>query len=122
MVKNQVEYNESIWATRDAHREKRLEMKLKWQAIKLGYQLVPMKQNTAQRTKKLTHRKSSWKGPSDNTVVIFLEKQLHSAASFVFTYLGRRADSTSTITAFRLSGIGFRTSSSNGSREQAQWL
>jgi transposase len=47
MVKNQVEYDESIWATRDAHREKRLEMKLKRQAKLLGYQLVPMKQNAA---------------------------------------------------------------------------
>jgi len=47
MVKNQVEYDESIWATRDAHREKRLEMKLKRQAKLLGYQLVPMEQNAA---------------------------------------------------------------------------
>ena len=47
MVKNQVEYDESIWATRDAHRDKRLEMKLKRQAKLLGYQLVPMEQNAA---------------------------------------------------------------------------
>jgi transposase len=47
MVKNQIEYDESIWATRDAHREKRLEMKLKRQAKLLGYQLVPMQQNAA---------------------------------------------------------------------------
>jgi transposase len=47
MVKNQVEYDESIWATRDAHREKRLEIKLKRQAKLLGYQLVPMEQNAA---------------------------------------------------------------------------
>jgi transposase len=46
-VKNQVEYDESIWATRDAHREKRLEMKLKWQARKLGYQLVPIEHKAA---------------------------------------------------------------------------
>jgi transposase len=47
MVKNQVEYNESIWATRDAHREKRLETKLKRQAKQLGYQLVPMEHKAA---------------------------------------------------------------------------
>ncbi len=47
MVKNQVEYNESIWATRDAHREKRLEMKLKRQAKQLGYQLVPIEPKAA---------------------------------------------------------------------------
>jgi len=47
MVKNQIEYDESIWATRDAHREKRLEIKLKRQAKLLGYQLVPMQQNAA---------------------------------------------------------------------------
>ena len=47
MVKNQVEYDESIWATRDAHREKRLEMKLKRQAKLLGHQLIPMEQNAA---------------------------------------------------------------------------
>ena len=47
MVKNQVEYDESIWATRDAHREKRFEMKLKRQAKLLGYQLVPMEQPAA---------------------------------------------------------------------------
>jgi hypothetical protein len=42
MVKNQIEYDESIWATRDAHREKRFEIKLKRQAKQLGYQLVPI--------------------------------------------------------------------------------
>jgi transposase len=47
MVKNQVEYDESIWATRDAHREKRLEMKLKRQAKQLGYQLVPIEPKAA---------------------------------------------------------------------------
>jgi transposase len=47
MLKNQVEYNESIWATRDAHREKRLEMKLKRQAKQLGYQLVPIEHKAA---------------------------------------------------------------------------
>jgi len=47
IVKNQVEYDESIWATRDAHREKRLEMKLKRQAKQLGYELVPIEQKAA---------------------------------------------------------------------------
>ena len=47
MVKNQVEYDESIWATRDAHRENRFEMKLKRQAKQLGYQLVPIEHNAA---------------------------------------------------------------------------
>jgi transposase len=47
MVKNQVEYDESIWATRDAHREKRLEIKLKRQAKQLGYQLVPIEPKAA---------------------------------------------------------------------------
>ncbi len=47
MVKNQVEYNESIWASRDAHREKRLEIKLKRQAKQLGYQLVPIEHKAA---------------------------------------------------------------------------
>ena len=47
MVKNQVEYDESIWATRDAHREKRFEMKLKRRAKQLGYQLVPIEHKAA---------------------------------------------------------------------------
>jgi hypothetical protein len=47
MVKNQVEYDESIWATRDAHRERRFETKLKRQAKQLGYQLVPIEPRAA---------------------------------------------------------------------------
>jgi hypothetical protein len=47
LVKNQVEYDETIWATRDTQREKRLENKLKHQAKRLGYQLVPIQQNAA---------------------------------------------------------------------------
>ncbi len=47
MVKNQVEYDETIWATRDAHREKRLETKLKRQAKQLGYELVPIEPKAA---------------------------------------------------------------------------
>jgi hypothetical protein len=47
MVKNQVEYDETIWATKDAEREKRLEAKLKRQARRLGYELVPIEQKPA---------------------------------------------------------------------------
>ena len=46
MVKNQVEY-ETIWAARDAQREKRLEAKLKRQAKQLGYELVPIEPKAA---------------------------------------------------------------------------
>jgi hypothetical protein len=47
MVKKQVEYDETIWASRDAQREKRLENKIKRQAKQLGYQLVPLERNAA---------------------------------------------------------------------------
>lgn len=50
MVKRQVEYDESMWAQRDAQREKRLEKKLKRQAERMGYRLVPEDQ-----APKLTH-------------------------------------------------------------------
>lgn len=42
VVRNQVEYDETIWASRDTHRTKRLEAKLHRQAKQLGYQLVPI--------------------------------------------------------------------------------
>ena len=42
MVKNQVEYDDSIWAKHDAEREKRFETKLRRQAAQHGYQLVPI--------------------------------------------------------------------------------
>ena len=42
MVKNQVEYDSSIWAQRDALREKRLEARLHKQAAQRGYKLVPL--------------------------------------------------------------------------------
>ena len=42
MVKNQVEYDASLWEKRDAMREKRLEARLHKQAAKRGYKLVPM--------------------------------------------------------------------------------
>ena len=42
MVKNQVEYNASLWAKRDLMREKRLEARLHKQAAQRGYKLVPL--------------------------------------------------------------------------------
>lgn len=47
MVKHQVEYDETIWATRDAQRQKRSELHLKRQAERLGYRLVPVEDNPA---------------------------------------------------------------------------
>ena len=47
IVTKQVEYDESIWAARDAERHKRLEEKIRRQAKQLGYQLVPMEQKPA---------------------------------------------------------------------------
>jgi predicted lipoprotein len=47
MVKNQVEYDASIWAKRDAEREKRFEAKLKRQARDRGYKLVKIDENIA---------------------------------------------------------------------------
>src|SRR5947208_4451048 len=44
MVTKQVEYDESIWAARDARRQKRWEDKIKRQAQQLGYQLVPLEE------------------------------------------------------------------------------
>lgn len=47
MVKNQVEYDASLWAKRDAQREQRLEAKLKKQAAQRGYKLVPLNEQPA---------------------------------------------------------------------------
>jgi len=47
MVKKQVEYDGTIWAERDAAREKRFEVKLKRQAQQLGYKLVPIEEKPA---------------------------------------------------------------------------
>ena len=47
MVKNQVEYDETIWATRDLKRQQRIEARLKRQANQLGYQLVPLEEKPA---------------------------------------------------------------------------
>jgi hypothetical protein len=40
MVKNQVEYDATLWAQRNAEREKRFEEGLKCQAQRRGYKLV----------------------------------------------------------------------------------
>ena len=42
LVRRQLEYDETIWATRNAERQKRLEQNLKRQAGRLGYKLVPV--------------------------------------------------------------------------------
>lgn len=47
MVRNQVEYDETLWAAREAQRSRRLEAKLKRQAHRLGYELVPIEQTPA---------------------------------------------------------------------------
>ena len=47
MVKNQVEYDETLWDTRDAQRAKRFEAKLKRQAKQLGYELVTIEPKAA---------------------------------------------------------------------------
>ena len=43
MVKCQVEYDETIWAARDAHRQQREAARLRRRATRLGYELVPLK-------------------------------------------------------------------------------
>lgn len=42
MVKNQIEYDASLWAKRDVMREKRIEARLHKQAAQRGYKLVPL--------------------------------------------------------------------------------
>ena len=46
MVRKQVEYDDSLWAERDAMREKRLQAKLVKQAAQRGYKLVPLEETT----------------------------------------------------------------------------
>jgi transposase len=41
MVRRQVEYDDTLWAARDADRDRRLQAKLRRQAKRLGYELVP---------------------------------------------------------------------------------
>jgi transposase len=47
LVKKQVEYDATIWAERDAAREKRFEAKLRRQAQQRGYKLVPIEEKPA---------------------------------------------------------------------------
>jgi len=47
MVKNQVEYDATLWAQRDTERDKRIEAKLKRQAHERGYKLVPIEEKPA---------------------------------------------------------------------------
>jgi len=47
MVNNQVEYDETVWAARDAEREKRNQARLKRQARQRGYELVPIEHRPA---------------------------------------------------------------------------
>jgi len=47
MVRQQAEYDETLWAARDAERDRRLQAKLKRQAHRLGYELVPIEQTPA---------------------------------------------------------------------------
>ena len=42
MVSKQVEYDASLWAQRDALREKRIEARFQKQAAQRGYKLVPL--------------------------------------------------------------------------------
>ena len=47
MIRKQVEYDDTLWAARDAERDRRLEAKLKRQAHRLGYELVPIEHSPA---------------------------------------------------------------------------
>lgn len=47
LVKNQVEYDETLWAAQDALRETRLKARLQRQAKRLGYTLTPIDNNSA---------------------------------------------------------------------------
>jgi hypothetical protein len=42
LVTRQIEYDESIWAVHDEENRKRMENKLKRQASRLGFQLLPV--------------------------------------------------------------------------------
>ena len=47
MITKQVEYDATLWATREAERDRRLEATLKRQATRLGYDLVPIVERPA---------------------------------------------------------------------------
>jgi transposase len=51
MVKKQVEYDASLWAQRDAMRQKRIEARLHKQAAQRGYKLVPLEGKPARVTR-----------------------------------------------------------------------
>jgi len=46
-VKNQVEYDETLWTRRDVLRQTRLAARLKRQAQQLGYKLIPIESTSA---------------------------------------------------------------------------
>jgi hypothetical protein len=47
LVKNQVEYDETVWTRLDVLRQARLAARLKRQAQQLGYKLIPIESNAA---------------------------------------------------------------------------
>jgi transposase len=47
MVRKQAEYDGTLWAAREAERDRRLQAKLKRQARRLGYELVPINHEPA---------------------------------------------------------------------------
>jgi transposase len=47
MVHKQAEYDDTLWAAREVERDRRLQAKLKRQAHRLGYELVPIEQTPA---------------------------------------------------------------------------
>ena len=47
MVKNQCEYDETMFASQETERHERMDHRLKKQARTLGYQLVPLPENPA---------------------------------------------------------------------------
>jgi hypothetical protein len=47
MVKNQVEYDQTIWEKRNEQRRERHTASLKRQAQRLGYKLIPMEEKSA---------------------------------------------------------------------------
>jgi transposase len=47
MVRKQVEYDKTLWAAHEVERDRRLQVKLRRQARRLGYELVPVDQAPA---------------------------------------------------------------------------
>ena len=56
MVKNQVEYHQSVWEKRDEQRQKRHTATLKRQAPRLGYQLTPIQEETQHNKPSISRR------------------------------------------------------------------